>query len=477
MLGDGSEIAAQKRYGKLVSTMTAAVTRKPVKQRRTFSGGVHPPERKGLAEEAAIEVLPTPMQVRIPLLQHLGAPCKETVKARTEVALGDMVGESTGFVCAPVHASVSGTTGRLSVTTLPNGRHVSVVPIKSAETQPLSGRALFDDVFGGEWPTDGLEQQEPKQIAEAAHEAGLVGLGGAAFPTHVKLTRNESKPIRTLLINGSECEPYLTADYRLMLEAPAPVISGALLAQRAVGAEDVIVCVEDNKPKAAEALSSAAEGTGVQVRVLKTKYPQGGEKQLTVAVLGKEVPTDGLPLDVGVVVVNVGTAAALARAVFRGKPLTHRVVTVSGGGIRQPKNLLAPVGASYQELIDYCGGMTKEAARVVAGGPMMGFTIGSLDIPVTKGTSGLTVFTHEEVRKSEETACVRCGRCVDVCPLNLVPTKIGLGARAHDVDLVERYYASACMECGCCAYVCPASLPLVQLIRLGKLLLQRASKS
>ncbi len=442
--------------------------------RGTFQRGIHPPERKHLSEGAPLEVLPTPAEVRIALVQHLGRPCEATVKARTEVALGDVVGESTGFVCAPVHASVSGVTGRVSVTTLPNGRHVAVVPIKSAEEQPLAGDALFADVLGGEWPTDGLEQYEPKEIAEAAHRAGLVGLGGAAFPTHVKLTPNEQRPIRTLLINGCECEPYLTADYALMVAAPQPIITGALLAQRATGAEEVIVCIEDNKPKAVEALRKAAEGTGASVRVLKTKYPQGGEKQLTVAVLGKEVPTGGLPLDIGAVVLNVGTAAALARAVVRGKPLTHRIVTVSGRGIKEPKNLLAPIGASYRALIDYCGGMTEDAARVVAGGPMMGFTIGSLDVPVTKGTSGLTVLTRDEVRKAGETTCLRCGRCVDVCPLNLVPTKIALASKAGNMELAERHHITACMECGCCAYVCPASIPLIQLIRLGKVLRQRA---
>jgi electron transport complex protein RnfC len=321
-----------------------------------------------------------------------------------------------------------------------------------------------------------LEGYEPKEIAEAAHDAGLVGLGGAAFPTHVKLTRNEQRPIDTLLINGCECEPYLTADCSLMVAAPRPIITGGLLAQRAIGAGRVIVCVEDNKPNAIEALRNAAEGTSVEVQVLKTKYPQGGERQLTVAVLGREVPTGGLPLDIGAVVLNVATCAALARAVVRGRPLTHRIGTVSGGGIKRPKNLLVPIGARYRELIDYCGGVTAEAARVVSGGPMMGFTIGNLDVVVTKGTSGLTILTHEDVRRAEETTCVRCGRCVDICPLRLVPTKIALASQAGDAELAERYHITACVECGCCAYVCPASIPLVQLIRVGKVMVQKAKR-
>jgi electron transport complex protein RnfC len=439
----------------------------------TFRRGIHPPERKAATQRAAIEVLPTPPQVRVALLQHLGGQCQAAVQPRAEVSLGDIVGEPTEFVSAPVHASVSGTVGRLSVATLPNGRHVPVVPIKASGRQPLEGDALFEDVFGGEWPTDGLERYQPEAIADAARAAGLVGLGGAAFPTHVKLVRNERKPIETLLINGCECEPYLTADHALMATVPRPMIAGALLAQRAVGAGEVVVCIEENKPDAINTVRAAAEGTAVQVRALRPKYPQGGERQLTVAVLGREVPTGGLPLDIGVVVLNVGTAAALARAVLRERPLTHRIVTVAGAGIRRPANLLVPIGASYGTLMACCGGRTQDAVRVVAGGPMMGFTVASPETPVTKGTGGVTVLTENDVRKGENTTCLRCGRCVDVCPLNLVPAKIARAAQAEDMELAERYHAAACVECGCCAYVCPAGIPLVQLIRVGKILSQR----
>lgn len=439
----------------------------------TFARGVHPPEEKHLAEELPIEVLPTPAEVRIPLLQHLGAPCEPIVEAKQEVAIGDTLGKASAFISAPVHASIDGKTAKMTVTTLPNGRHVKVIPIKAAEEQSLSGQALYDDVLGGQWPKEGLDKYEPEAITKAALEAGIVGLGGAAFPTHVKLARNEERPIEYLLINGCECEPFLTADYRLMMEAADAIIAGSLLAQSSTGAKELIAGIEDNKPEAIEVMRRAAEGTGIEVRSLKTKYPQGAERQLSVAMVGREVPTGGLPLDVGVVVQNVGTIAALARAVLRGKPLTHRVITVTGAGIKEPKNLLVPVGTSYQELIDYCGGMTDEAARVVAGGPMMGFTVGHLSTPVTKGTSGVTVLTHEDVRKAEETACVRCGRCVDACPLHLVPTKIALAARMGNKEVAERFYLTACVECGCCAYVCPASIPLVQLVRIGKVMLSQ----
>lgn len=439
--------------------------------RSTFARGVHPPEEKHLAEELPIEVLPTPSGVRIALLQHLGAPCEPIVGPKQEVSIGDKVGEAKAFISAPVHASIDGKTTRPAMTTLPNGRHVPVIPIKAADKQSLEGPALYNEVIGGPWPIDDLDRYEPSEISKAALEAGIVGLGGAAFPSHVKLTLNEERPIEYLLVNGCECEPYLTADYRLMIESTDSIVTGALLAKRATGASKVIVGIEDNKPRALEAVRDAVRGTEIEVRSLKTKYPQGAERQLSVALVGREVPTGGLPLDVGVVVHNVGTIAALSRAVIRGKPLTHRIVTVTGSGINQPKNLLVPIGVSYRELIDYCGGMKEDAVRVAAGGPMMGFTVGDLNTPVTKGTSGVTVLTHEDVWKAPETACVRCGRCVDVCPLNLVPTKIALAARMGNKEVAERYYLTACVECGCCAYVCPASIPLVQLIRTGKVML------
>jgi len=433
----------------------------------TFAGGVHPPEGKHFAEDKAIEIMPPPARVAVPLLQHLGAPCEATVKTKDEVSAGQMIGNANAFISAPVHTPIAGTVARESAATLPNGRHVKTVPVKAAGEQ-LQGRALWDDVFGGDWPTGGLETNDPGAVAEAVRDAGIVGQGGAAFPTHVKLTRNEARPVDTLLVNGCECEPYLTADYRLMLEAPAPIITGALLAAHAAGADDVLIAIEDNKPAAITEMLKAAEGTKVRVAKLKTKYPMGGEKQTIPSALGRTVPTGGLPLDVGVVVINVGTAAAVARAVLRGKSLTHRVVTVSGAGIAQPKNMLVPVGVSYGELIDFCGGLRHDAARVIAGGPMMGFTLGQFGSPVTKGTSGITVLTHADVARADETACVRCGRCVDVCPLNLVATKLALASRHEDWELARRYYITACMECGCCGYVCPASLPLVQLIRAGK---------
>lgn len=429
--------------------------------------GVHPAERKEYSRERAIEVLPSPTSVAIALLQHTGAACEALVKTRDAVALGAKLGEAKAFISAPVHASIAGVVQRESVATLPNGRHVKTLPIQ-ATGDNLEGDALKAELFGGDWPLESFEDRDPAEIARAVREAGIVGHGGAAFPTHVKLTRNPAKPVDVLLLNGCECEPYLTADYRMMVEFPAPILTGARLAARAAGAARICVAVEDNKPEALDALRKAAGGSPIEVISVQSRYPMGGEKQTVRAALGRTIPTGGLPLDVGVVVLNVASAAAIARAVLRGKPLTHRVISVTGEAIVSPKNVLAPVGASYQSLIDFCGGLKPGAARVIAGGPMMGFALGSLDVPVTKGTSGIVALTAGDIRRAEETACVRCGRCVDVCPLNLVPTRLALAARHKNWDMARRYFLTACMECGCCAYVCPASIPLVQLMRMGK---------
>jgi len=312
---------------------------------------------------------------------------------------------------------------------------------------------------------------DPEKISDAIHAAGIVGLGGAAFPTHVKITPDENKPIHTLIVNGCECEPYLTTDYRLMVEAPEAIVAGTMLAVRAVGAQKAFIGVENNKLEAIASLRRAAAGAGIKIAVVKTKYPQGSEKHLIKAVLDSEVPLGGLPSDVGVVMTNVATVTSVARAVMRDIPLTHRVVSITGGGIVQPKNLLVPVGIQIGELIEFCGGLRKTAARMVAGGPMMGFAFTNPKTPVTKGTSGVTVLTHAEIRKVNQTVCIRCGRCADVCPMNLVPTKIATAARLKELNLARNYNIMACFECGSCAHICPAGLPLVQYIRMGKSLI------
>jgi electron transport complex protein RnfC len=352
---------------------------------------------------------------------------------------------------------------------------MDAIMIKSDGDQ-LTGQELWDKLFGGSWPQKSYQSMDPEEINAAVHDAGIVGLGGAAFPTHVKIMPSDQKPVDTLMVNGCECEPYLTTDYRLMVEAPEAIVAGALLAARAVGAHRAYIGIENNKLEAVASLRHAAVGAGIKIAVLKTKYPQGSEKHLIKAALNREVPLGGLPADVGVAMTNVATVTSVARAVMRQIPLTHRVVSVSGRGIVHPKNLLVPVGIPMGDLIDYCGGLRKTAARIVAGGPMMGFAFTNPNTPVTKGSSGITVLTHEEIRKAETSVCVRCGRCVDACPMHLVPTKLAMASRFKNLNLALRYNITACFECGSCVYACPAGLPLVQNIRTGKALLAAAGK-
>lgn len=441
----------------------------------TFARGVHPPQCKELSADSPIEIMPAPAKVILPLQQHIGGPCTPLVKPKQQVAFGEIVGQGEVFVSASLHSPVAGTVKKMEMTTIANGRHMTAIAIQSQGEQ-LSGQDLWDRLYGGQWPQKSYQALKPEEISDIIHGAGIVGLGGAAFPTHVKIMPNEKKPIHTLLVNGCECEPYLTTDYRLMVEAPEALVAGALLAARAVGARKAYIGIENNKLEAVASLRNAATGAGIRIAVLKTKYPQGSEKHLIKAVLGREVPLGGLPSDIGVAMTNVATATSVARAVMRNIPLTHRVVSVTGGGIVHPKNLLVPIGVPMGELIDYCGGLRKTAARIIAGGPMMGFAFTNTNIPVTKGTSGITVLTHEEIRKVNQTGCVRCGKCVEACPMNLVPTKLAAASRVKDLNLARQYNINACFECGSCAYACPAGLPLVQNIRMGKALIAAEAK-
>ena len=448
-----------------MAMISMSSTKLPGKGKIPF--GVHPPDRKELSAGVPIEVVPAPQQVLLPLQQHLGAPSGDVAKPRQEVAFGEKVAKGQAFVSANLHTPIAGVVQRPASVTLPNGRHVKAIPIK-AEGEQLSGRELWEEIYGGDTSRDGIETYDPEKIGEAVHEAGIVGMGGAAFPSHVKLIRNEKKPVDALLINGCECEPYLTSDDSLMIEAPGPVITGALLVARAIGAKSTYVGLESDTPRAIEVMRKAAAGTGIVIAALKTKYPQGAEKNLIKAILDREVPPGGLPMDVGAAVVNVGTAAAIARAVISGKPLTHRIVCVTGAGIQHPKNLLVPIGISFGELIDYCGGLKEDAARLVAGGPMMGFAFADVSTVVTKGTSGLTVLTRDDIARETETECIHCGQCVRACPMRLVPAKIGQAAKYKDWELAQKYHIMDCYECGSCTYTCPAKVPLMQLIRTGK---------
>ncbi|SLM30083.1 RnfC1 [Desulfamplus magnetovallimortis] len=444
--------------------------------RGSFRHGVHPPDNKSYSAGAAIEVMPSPEQVVLPLLQHIGAPCQPAVKAKQQVVVGDVVASAKAFVSAPVHASIAGKATKPGVVTLPTGRHLPAITIKADKDLPVtSTQEIWDSLKSYEWDFAEIKGFDPHDIASAVHGAGIVGLGGAAFPTHVKLMPDEKKVIHTMMVNGCECEPYLTPDYRIMLEIPEAIVAGAMLAARAVSAKQVIIGIEDNKPDAVEKMEAAIAKTkrtvsdaDIRVAMVKTRYPQGSEKQLIKAVLDLEVPLGGLPSDVGVAMSNVGSMVAVANAVIRKVPLTHRVMSVTGGGIKNPKNIFVPIGISVSEVIEFCGGLKPEAARMISGGPMMGFAFSDMNTPITKGTSGITVLTRDELAGGLETSCVRCGRCVEACPMNLVPTRLAMASRYGNVPLAIQYNINACFECGCCTYACPANIKIVQLVRTGK---------
>ena len=433
--------------------------------RRTFRQGIHPPHRKG--QTAGLPVRPVGVQpgqlVVVPMSQHLGAPCEPTVEAKQQVVAGQEVGVSKAFVSAPVHSPINGVIQAVSPQPHPGGSKVLSVVITAGEQQRQEQN----------WQkiTDTLrpEDHKPEAIASAVRKAGIVGMGGAAFPTAVKLAQNPLKPIDTVILNGCECEPYLTSDHRLMLEAPGPMVMGLRLALQATGAKKGIIAIEDNKPDAIAVVREQIKDIAdITLAVCETKYPQGGEKQLIIAVLSRGVPMGGLPLDVGVVVVNAGTAAAIAWACAEGRPVTKRIVTVTGAGIKEPGNFLVPVGMLLSNLIERCGGLTDDAARVLLGGPMMGPTAARLDIPILKGTSGITIMTADETTQEQTTACIRCSRCVDYCPVRLVPTRIAHAVKARDIEMALDYDLMGCCECGSCSYVCPSHIPLLQYIRAGK---------
>lgn len=447
--------------------------------RTTFPGGVHPPESKQYSQARPIEVVPSPKQVTVLLSQHLGAPCKPLVNKKDTVAAGQKIGEADAFVSAPVHSPVNGTVKDIVLAPHPVlGRTMSIVidtdPAQNEPKKPVFSQ--FDAHFS-------TENWSAEQICLAIKEAGIVGMGGAGFPTRVKIEPNPAMPKTILIVNGCECEPFLTCDFRMMIEWTWQVLAGIRLAAKAADVDMIRIGIEDNKPEAIEIFANAIKNypnEDIQVVPVKTKYPQGGERQLIRAVWNKIVPTNSIPPVIGAAVVNIGTSASIAEAVVLGKPLTHRVVCVTGSAIAKPGNYYCPVGMSVQELIQHCGGLNDFAAKIVMGGPMMGFAIADLSTPLTKTSGGLTFLTEKEVTeakfKHQQTACIRCGRCITACPENLNPTRIAHAVKAGKLDLAAEYYMSACIECGCCSYVCPANIELTGYIKTGKLLVARAKK-
>lgn len=429
---------------------------------KTFRrGGIHPPDNK-LSAKTPIEVMPLPDTVTVPLSQHIGAPSTPIVVKGDKVLAGQLIATTSGFVSANIHSPVSGT-----VTAIDN------IPDAGGMRRPM----ITIKVEGDEWAESIDRSPELKtgcslqssEIVEKIAAAGIVGMGGATFPTQVKLSVPAGKTAEFLIINGVECEPYLTSDHRVMLEKGEELIEGIRILARALGVKQSFIGIENNKRDAQEHLQGLLAGaTDIKVVPLKVRYPQGGEKQLIDAATGRQVPSGGLPIDVGAVVQNVGTAFAVYEAVQKNKPLVERVVTVTGKKLRKPSNLLVRIGTPINSLIEYCGGLPEDAGKVIGGGPMMGRAMSNTNAPVTKGTSGILIMPGDESLRPAAASCIRCGKCVSVCPMGLQPYMLYKLASRNLFANMEPFSAQDCIECGSCSYTCPAALPLLDYIRLGK---------
>jgi electron transport complex protein RnfC len=426
-----------------------------------FKGGVHPDENKA-THELAIVPMPIPPRLYLPLQQHIGSPAEPVVGVGQKVKKGQLLAEPTAAVSAPIHASTSGTIVAIDDCTAP---HPSGLPVRSI---------ILDSDGQDEWsetviPIDPFKLSA-EAIAQKVGEAGIVGMGGAAFPAAVKLNLGSKKRIHTLVINGGECEPYLTCDDRLMQERPGPIIDGIRLMLKALDCQRVLIAVENNKPEAQQALrESAAAYPQIKVVGVPTRYPMGSEKQLIQTLTGLEVPAGGLGADIGVMVHNVATAYAVHQALRHGRPLVSRIVTVSGSAVSAPANLEVPLGTLAEDLIRHCGGLKETPQRQLLGGPMMGTSLPHLKVPIVKGSNGVLALGREEMRLAPSPQpCIRCGRCVDACPVGLMPLEMAARARCGKVDEALDYGLLDCIACGTCSYVCPASIPLTQYFNFAK---------
>ena len=432
---------------------------------KTFPiGGVHPSDNKKWSKTKAIEKMELPDVVTIPLAQHIGAPATAIVAKGDKVKVGQKIAEATGFMSANIHAPISGTVTAVDLQPNGQGLRQMMITIKREDDEWAEGIDLSTDLV----KECNLSSSE---IIARIKEAGIVGMGGATFPTHVKLSIPEGKTAKILIINGVECEPYLTSDYRTMLERGEQLIIGTRILMKAVSVDKAVIGVENNKPDAIKHLRGllGKEVKDIVVMPLKTQYPQGGEKQLIAAVTGREVPAPpALPIDVGAVVCNASTAVAVYEAVQKNKPLVERVVTVTGKKVKDTKNLLTRFGTPVSALIEKCGGLPEDDNRILNGGPMMGRPMSNLASPVMKGCSGITVISGKEAQRGEPSACIKCAKCVDACPMGLEPYLLAKQAKKKAWEAIEKNDIVSCIECGCCQFTCPANLPLLDYVRLGK---------
>ena len=431
-----------------------------------FRHGVHPPERKELTANVPIRRMPFPAEVVLPVRQHAGKPARVVVRRGERVERGDTVAIADGFISAPVHASASGVVTAVEQWPHPDGTACEAIRIS---VDPHSAQVPRPRVIPA-W-----NELTPQQIVQAVQDAGIVGLGGAAFPTHVKLTPPKDAKVEVVLINGAECEPYLTTDHRSMVEFPERVQLGIRVMLKALGVSRAVIGVEKNKPDAIARLrATLPRDLDVTVLPLTVKYPQGAEKMLIHAVLGTEVPSGQLPVSVGALVQNVASAAMIGEVFESGMPLVERIVTVTGRGVKKPSNLIVPVGTKLGDLLQYCGGMTEDASEILFGGPMMGVPVADLMTPILKGTTGVVVLSAAEVRAQASYPCIHCGYCLEACPIFLDPQHLGALARAGRHDEMQAHHLADCMLCGSCSYVCPSNIPLSQLFQASKLALRRA---
>lgn len=426
-----------------------------------FKGGVHPVYNKELCRDKPVKSMPLPALLKVSMSQHLGAPAKPLVKKGDEVLKGQLIGEAAGFISANVHAPTSGKIAAVEEAPTATGAQCASISI-----EPDGADKWIDGLTG----IENWREADSKTLIAAIAKAGIVGMGGAGFPTNVKLSPPPEKKISTLIINGAECEPYLTADHRLMVEQAGKIWEGCQILQKILGADKVIIAIEDNKPEAIAAMEKAMEYTTLDAStvILKTEYPQGAEKQQIFSAIGREVPSGGLPMDVGAVVENVGTLTAVYDAVVKGLPLIERVTTVTGLPIAEPGNILNRIGTSFKDLIDFCGGFKTKPGKVIAGGPMMGFAQPGLDVTTTKTTSGILSLSPGDSCSYTSMPCISCGRCVEACPMKLVPSEMSQFLESEDFEGAEEINVMDCIECGCCAFECPAQRPLVQHMRQGK---------